>query len=465
MKLIIVLCTLAVFIWHRASPATRLNRFAAPLCCGFTRQNRFRRRRAFTSHASRSCVRNRTPTTPNRERVQNARPQQQMSAGSSSLAYKLLWRGAEKFGSLVSNGGSSSSSSSSSSRVSALNDEEESGDDAPRTHANANDDDDSEDGGGGASTTRRVHTTLTSDSESDADVELVKAAADKVKARRGAPKFDHMVLCGKRGLPMLHDEMRRVKFRGGVGAEAADLHLLVRKYKEWCFAMFPSMPFEPLVDKITALSGNKIVQNFVSRMHENLERGLSVQELALGVERSHEAYVPSDDEDQLEVLGARRVDGGDDQGDAENQGALSNKNAPLSVSSGAKVASTVGAKVVARARDVDEYDEEDYDELLRMADDMDGQAPAGAAYATSNTSTTSSTARPPPATPVTTSALRTQPPPAATPVPPMASQTMKTSSAIKANPFATKTPAANPFASSAANPFGAGAAKFKAPVK
>jgi hypothetical protein len=78
------------------------------------------------------------------------------------------------------------------------------------------------------------------------------------------------------------------------GSETADLHLLVRKYKEWCFAMFPSMPFEPLVDKIGALSGNKIVQNFVSRMHENLERGLPMQDLALGVERSHDAYVPSD---------------------------------------------------------------------------------------------------------------------------------------------------------------------------
>jgi hypothetical protein len=202
-----------------------------------------------------------------------------MASGPNSLAYKLLWRGSDKFGSLVPNSRPAGGAKDAAKNVNSFDDAEDDDEQVAEGEENAE--------------PRRVRTTLTSDEESDADVELVKAATEKVKTKRGAPKFDQMVLCGKRGLPMLHDELRKVKFRGA-GSETADLHLLVRKYKEWCFAMFPSMPFEPLVDKIGALSGNKIVQNFVSRMHENLERGLPMQDLALGVERSHDAYVPSD---------------------------------------------------------------------------------------------------------------------------------------------------------------------------
>ena len=40
----------------------------------------------------------------------------------------------------------------------------------------------------------------------------------QVKARRGKPKFDQLVLCGVKGLPMLHDEMKKIKF-GGPGFE------------------------------------------------------------------------------------------------------------------------------------------------------------------------------------------------------------------------------------------------------
>jgi hypothetical protein len=54
--------------------------------------------------------------------------------------------------------------------------------------------------------------------------------------------------------------------------QTADLHTLVQTYKEWGFAMFPSLPFDPLVEKMQKLSGNKIVGGFLMRMHDHQDR-------------------------------------------------------------------------------------------------------------------------------------------------------------------------------------------------
>jgi hypothetical protein len=110
-------------------------------------------------------------------------------SGPNSLAYKLLWKGSEKFGSLVPAGGAAQTRGAPAS-TGGFDDEEEDDDAGASASASAarkraatsQDIDDDEDEDEDEAPARRVHTTLTSDEDNDddADVELVKAATEKV---------------------------------------------------------------------------------------------------------------------------------------------------------------------------------------------------------------------------------------------------------------------------------------------
>jgi hypothetical protein len=120
-------------------------------------------------------------------------------SGPNSLAYKLLWKGSEKFGSLVPAGGAAQARGAPASTGGFDDEEDDDADTGASASASAArkraatsqdiDDDEDED----EAPARRVHTTLTSDEDNDddADVELVKAATEKVHSRGARSHSKH----------------------------------------------------------------------------------------------------------------------------------------------------------------------------------------------------------------------------------------------------------------------------------
>lgn len=99
----------------------------------------------------------------------------------SSIGYKMMWKSSERFGSLVPQTSSSRG----------------------RSSLPANADFDEEDDG---------VPTFNHQVDEDDGIEMIKALPDLTsKKKRGPPKFDALVLGGENGLPLLFEEINRMK--------------------------------------------------------------------------------------------------------------------------------------------------------------------------------------------------------------------------------------------------------------
>ena len=67
------------------------------------------------------------------------------------------------------------------------------------------------------------------------------------------------------GLPLVYKEFANINFSSARGKELKNLQLLLSKYKEWMYQLYP-LNFEELTHKIETLSGNRLVQNELERL-------------------------------------------------------------------------------------------------------------------------------------------------------------------------------------------------------
>ncbi|XP_045216277.2 uncharacterized protein LOC123566353 [Mercenaria mercenaria] len=111
--------------------------------------------------------------------------------------------------------------------------------------------------------------TQENDEEENAEVlarlkDLSKGAAKKV-VRKPQPKLDPTRLTGDRGIPILPNLFKNVKFKGK-GYESHDLALLMRQMEHWAHRLFPKMPFDEVIERVEKLGSKKEVQTCIKKM-------------------------------------------------------------------------------------------------------------------------------------------------------------------------------------------------------
>jgi len=105
--------------------------------------------------------------------------------------------------------------------------------------------------------------------ENQEDGEGNKKEPKVKKVRNPQPKLNAERLRGPRGLSMLGDVFKNVKFKGR-GHEEEDLGLLMKNYEYWCHRLFPKLPFDDCLERIERLGNKRIVQTYVSRIRLDL---------------------------------------------------------------------------------------------------------------------------------------------------------------------------------------------------
>ncbi|XP_060569246.1 probable serine/threonine-protein kinase kinX [Ruditapes philippinarum] len=94
--------------------------------------------------------------------------------------------------------------------------------------------------------------------------DLSKGAAKKI-VRKPQPKLDPTRLTGERGIPILPNLFKDVKFKGK-GHESHDLAVLMKKMEHWAHRLFPKMPFDEVVERVERLGSKKEVQTCIKKI-------------------------------------------------------------------------------------------------------------------------------------------------------------------------------------------------------
>mmetsp|Transcript_40008 Transcript_40008/g.49412 ORF Transcript_40008/g.49412 Transcript_40008/m.49412 type:complete len:231 (+) Transcript_40008:581-1273(+) len=87
-----------------------------------------------------------------------------------------------------------------------------------------------------------------------------------VTKRKRKPPLKPDNLVNSTGLPMIHENFKKIKFKGK-GYEIQDLNLLIQKYQEWCFQFYP-MNFKDLIQKIETFSSKFIVKDYIQNLRD-----------------------------------------------------------------------------------------------------------------------------------------------------------------------------------------------------
>ncbi|CAH1796244.1 unnamed protein product [Owenia fusiformis] len=94
--------------------------------------------------------------------------------------------------------------------------------------------------------------------------DLSKGAGKKV-VKRPQPKLDPSRLTGERGIPILPDLFKNVKFKGA-GHEATDLQRLMRTMEHWGHRLFPKMTFDEVIERAERLGAKRETQTCVKKI-------------------------------------------------------------------------------------------------------------------------------------------------------------------------------------------------------
>ncbi len=138
------------------------------------------------------------------------------------------------------------------------------------------------------------------------------------KARR---KFDERILTNRDGLLRIYQEFPTAcKFRG-IGHEAQDAKLLINKYKEWAFQLYPNLAFPDMLSRCESLGGKAVVRAYSENLRER-ERCRYLNEV-LGVDLAL-IRVPdrrkAAEEDAEANAGAKDDDDSSSEGEDEEEG-------------------------------------------------------------------------------------------------------------------------------------------------
>ncbi|GFY64725.1 TIMELESS-interacting protein [Trichonephila inaurata madagascariensis] len=106
--------------------------------------------------------------------------------------------------------------------------------------------------------------------ESNQNAENEAAAAERVPVQKRIVKnprvkFNPERLCGKRGIPILANHFKDVKFKGK-GHEKEDLKKLLNVLELWTHRLFPSMKFEDCLRQIEKLGKKRPVQTCLQKI-------------------------------------------------------------------------------------------------------------------------------------------------------------------------------------------------------
>lgn len=97
------------------------------------------------------------------------------------------------------------------------------------------------------------------------ETSAVRIAPPKRIVKNPRLKFNPERLCGKRGIPVLMDHFKDVKFKG-VGHEKEDLDKLLSKLEHWTHRLFPSMKFQDCLVQIEKLGKKRPVQTCLRKI-------------------------------------------------------------------------------------------------------------------------------------------------------------------------------------------------------
>ncbi|XP_013417445.1 TIMELESS-interacting protein isoform X2 [Lingula anatina] len=97
----------------------------------------------------------------------------------------------------------------------------------------------------------------------------IKAGAAKRVVKRPQPKMDSTRLTSDKGIPLLPNLFKDVKFKGR-GHEGEDLRRMMQILEHWGHRLFPKMPFDELLERCERLGAKKEVQTCVKKIRSDM---------------------------------------------------------------------------------------------------------------------------------------------------------------------------------------------------